>query len=71
MAQQTAVEWLVEQLKSRFDIDIERISVTDQAKAMEKEQTIKFAYSFYDNCFTKDGIIKKTAGEYYNETYNK
>jgi hypothetical protein len=38
---------------------------------MEKEQTIKFAYSFYDNCFTKDVIIKKTAGEYYNETYNK
>ena len=31
----TAVEWLVEQLKSRYDIDIERLTVTDKAKVME------------------------------------
>jgi len=37
----------------------------------EKEQMIKFGYGFYDECFTKDGIIQKSAGEYYNQTYNK
>jgi hypothetical protein len=35
---QTAVEWLVQQLQSRFGTDIERLSITDQAKEMEKEQ---------------------------------
>lgn len=30
--QSTAVEWLVDQLKSRYDIDIERLSVTDKSK---------------------------------------
>jgi hypothetical protein len=35
---QGAIEWLAEQLKSRYDIDIERLSVTDQAKAMEEKQ---------------------------------
>ena len=66
MEKQTAVEWLVEQLKSRFDIDIERLSVTDQAKAMEKEQ-IKFAYN--DGA---DAIVAnkyKAMEDYYNELY--
>jgi uncharacterized protein YbaA (DUF1428 family) len=69
MVEQTAVEWLECELKKIPFIKVSE--VFKQAKAMEKEQTIKFAYSFYDNCFTKDVIIKKTAGEYYNETYNK
>ena len=73
MAQQTAVEWLVEQLipKAMVTYDQTTYNAVQQAKAMEKEQTIKFGYSFLDNCFTKDGIIQKSAGEYYNETYNK
>jgi hypothetical protein len=65
---QTAVEWLIQQLKSRFDIDIERLSVTDQAKAMEKQQ-IKFSY----NDGAEDMIADKYKAmeDYYNQTYNK
>ena len=37
----------------------------------EKQQMINFAYGFYDKCFTKYGIIQKSAGEYYNQTYNQ
>ena len=66
MAEQTAVKWLVEQLKSRFDIDIERLSVTDQAKAMEKEQMHKCA-SFWRG---KENEIEKPIFDiYYNETF--
>jgi hypothetical protein len=73
---QTSVEWLHEEyMRILKDNDIsvlqafEILDKYNQAKEMEKEQTIKFAYNFYDECFTKDGIIKKSAGEYYNETY--
>ena len=34
----TAVKWLIEQLKSKYDIDIERLSVTDKANAMFQNQ---------------------------------
>ena len=37
---QGSIEWLVEQLKSKYDIDIDRLSVTDKAKAMHKEEII-------------------------------
>ncbi len=62
---QTAVEWLVHQLKSRFDIDIERLSVTDQAKAIEKENI--------EDCWiaAKQSEDSQTFFNYYNETYNK
>ena len=62
---QTAVEWLVEQLKSRYGIYIERLTVTDQAKEMEKKQMIDAwmngAYSIYT----------ESAEKYYNEEYGK
>jgi hypothetical protein len=64
--QQTAVDWLVEQLKSRYDIDIERLSVTDKAKEMEKEQIIDAAKS----CNYIGGATNIEAEQYYNETYN-
>jgi hypothetical protein len=63
--QQTAVEWLVEQLKIKYDINIERLSVTDKSKAMEKQQII--------NAFEKavlDGWNTTSAEYYYNDTYN-
>ena len=73
MTQQTAVESFWNKIALQLSVEQinEFLPEFQQAKAMEKEQTIKFAYSFYDNCFTKDGIIQKTAGEYYNQTYNK
>ena len=62
---QTAVEWLVEQYtQGNYSWE-----VYEHAKEMEKKQTIEFAYNFYDNFFIKDGVIQKSAGEYYNETY--
>ena len=61
MSQQTAIEWLVEQLQSRFGTDIERLSITDQAKQLEKEQ-IMHAYENGEN---------RSAELYYKETYNK
>jgi hypothetical protein len=59
---QTAVEWLIEQCP-RIET-IVAYSVLEQAKAMGKEQMIKFAndFLFHDN-------TDLTAEQYYNETY--
>ncbi len=76
MAQQTAVEWLMENIQKVHKMDWNIVFI--QAKAMEKEQ-IETAYgdgqengiecqkklSNGDNC----NII--TSMQYYNETYNK
>ncbi len=74
--QQTAVDWLVEQLKSRYDIDIERLSVTDKAKEMEKEQHLKWN-KFLETEKTLGISDVKTIeriqwyyNQYYNETHN-
>jgi hypothetical protein len=40
---QTAVEWLVEELKNEEGIDFIPTSIFNQAKAMEKEEMVKFA----------------------------
>lgn len=69
MAQQTAVEWLEEQLKKQgflYDLDIEA------AKQMEKEQIMKSFKSAripykYDADFTLNGF--ENAEQYYNETF--
>ena len=71
MAQQTAVEWLLEQLEGT-DSKIARViglkkynEIVRQAKAMEKEQIIDAAC--YDPFL---GNLPKSEGEkYYNETY--
>jgi hypothetical protein len=71
---QTAVEWLHEQLlKILIDNQIQATDyLFEQAKAMEKEQIIKFAEAFA----TSDAIycsgefaLEKDAEHYYNETY--
>ena len=63
MAQQTAIDWLVKELKLEgYDYTIQ------QAKAMEKEQMYKCA-SFWRG---KENDIEKPMFDiYYNETYNK
>jgi hypothetical protein len=63
--QQSAVEWLVEQLKTKYDIDIERLSVTDKAKAIN-EQHIMDAF---DKGTEPYGY--NNGEEYYNETFKK
>jgi hypothetical protein len=40
MKKQTAVEWLVEQLRNEEGIDFIPTSFVNQAKAMEKEQIV-------------------------------
>ena len=82
MAQQTAVEWLIEQLvkldkqldgRRKSDdstvIKLNPTKIYEQAKAMEKEQIIKT----YNNAISKmDYFIQpESAEQYYNETYNK
>ncbi len=64
--QQTAVEWLVEQLETKYNINIERLSVTDKAKAMEKQQIIDAA-QWDSRSISENGIRK--GDKYYNETF--
>ncbi len=59
MAQQTAVEWLVEQL---LDGKLLMPSLIQQAKSMEKEQIEKA----FDTEWLK---IIRTGEQYYNQTF--
>ncbi len=62
--EKTAVEWLIEQLKTRHNINIEILSITDKAKGMEREQIIK-SY-LWDRFPCSD----EEAEQYYNITFN-
>jgi hypothetical protein len=74
MAQQTAVEWLIDRLldgslrfeetKMGFLISMDNNEI-EQAKAMEKEQIVIARWFGDYSC----DLIK--AEQYYNETYNK
>lgn len=66
--QQTAVEWLVEKLKSQGLLigDPDNLIAVREAKAMEKEQSIN------DYCNGRMSVIEKkviSAEQYYTETY--
>jgi len=71
MAQQTAVDWLLENIQKVHKMDWDIIYI--QAKAMEKKQIIKafdngiIAYNNQDR-ITDD--IDNDSEQYYNETYN-
>ena len=63
---QTAVEWFNQQLVDRQNGNGDsrsRDEIFEQAKAMEKEQMIKFANDYLDD----DADL--TAEQYYNETF--
>jgi hypothetical protein len=66
MKQIEAIELLIKQLKSNYNIDIERLSVTDKIKSIAMEQ-MKNAYH--------EGIQNWGSGQtfeqYYNQTFNK
>jgi hypothetical protein len=75
--QQTAVEWLAEQMEIlHYDYWAEHISkdeknqrlkqLKEQAKEMEKEQIIKAAS---DHCYPTCELATIDAEQYYNETY--
>lgn len=70
MKQQTAVEWLVSELRKPYaDEFINKI--IEQAKAMEKEQ-IQDAFYYgvdVDSCNVENSYVE--AEEYYQKTYAK
>ncbi len=73
MAQQTAVEWLVEQICTSEMSNFIFHQEIKQAKAMEKEQIVN-AYNQNITGFDKleqEEIGLNWAEDYYNETYNK
>ena len=70
---QSSIEWLLDRIE---DVDLtpqiwEKIK--QQAKAMHKEEIIKFAETYEDYChnsFTQNRYVQvKSAEQYYNETY--
>lgn len=73
MAQQTAVEWLIEQINhyswNNVIIDIPK-DVIEQAKQMEKNELKKF---FNAGFVVQEWDKRKVdlAEQHYNETYNK
>jgi hypothetical protein len=71
MAQQTAVEWLEDNLIgnpfSEKDFS-HNVNVFKQAKAMEKEQIIEAYCDGFKQGSEGNRILSE---EYYNETYNK
>jgi hypothetical protein len=73
MAQQTAVEWLFDQLKERGYVftyagEFPPHLLFEQAKQMEKEQIMKAAKVIL---FASTGPGDTAAEQYYNETYKK
>jgi hypothetical protein len=69
MAQQTAVDWLVKELKLEgYDYTVE------QARAMERQQLANSWDKACDQYIYRDGNLVKVwqdFDKYYNETYNK
>ena len=73
MAQQTAVEWLAEQVHTDGLYSFKRLFANEikQAKQMEKEQIIKAWCNGENDSSIDPKLIKDMAEEYYNETYSK
>jgi hypothetical protein len=69
MKKQTAVEWLINELKLNDTIEKENLiiarQIIEQAKAMEKEQTIEFAQKWEDSPLERYDCKE----DLYNETY--
>jgi hypothetical protein len=71
---QTAVEWTFEQISNidwKHLSDSDRNDLFDQAKQMERERIIDFAYLQIKEMESELGdlIYKKVPEEIYNETY--
>jgi hypothetical protein len=62
----TAVEWLVQQLRKEWQLEYRDLHLIKQAKEMEKQQIID-AYREAVTNFYYD----EDAEQYYNETYKK
>jgi hypothetical protein len=71
MAQQTAIEWFVEQLEEFGSDDFKIVfkNQFEQAKAMEKEQIMDAYWNGTIDIDKKDALIE--AEFFYKETYKK
>jgi lipoate-protein ligase A len=70
MAQQTALEWLIEQCP-RIET-IVAYNILEQAKQMEKEQIVNALERGFDEGYKHpEDITLKNAEQYYNEKYSK
>lgn len=72
MSQQTAVQWLENQLKSTYMIEGKlplayTLDLVRQAKEMEKEQIVAARM----NGMTDDELSYVNAEQYYNDTYTQ
>jgi hypothetical protein len=76
----TAVEYLLEELKELGALHIDGLHWSDQddvkksinqAKEMDKQQKIEFACQVYDLNHGKDKSFRRTAEDYYNETFRQ
>ena len=73
MKKQTAVEWLIDELRNHFKEHgrLDAITISElkmKAKAMEKEQIL----NAYGEGFSNGNRINfRNRNEYYNETYGK
>jgi len=75
---QTAVEWLVSEIKSQLIARVSELdlhSLEQQAKAIEKDQKLEcWNVAHQAGRFEGKGIAEEnwqTFEQYYNETYNK
>ena len=68
MEEQTAVDWLRQELLKR-DMDISIRELFNQAKEMEKKQLIDAHGEKYDYSYSQIDPTKITGEQYYNETY--
>ena len=84
---QTAVEWYGFQIGiliskffnneiSKSEVHFKRLEIEEQAKEMEKEQKIEFAFDFYYDFSNQSGVPfnlisenRTNAEKYYNETF--
>ena len=82
MAQQTAVEWLLENMPKSVKIKLtdegikEYLQIREQAKAMEKEQIVNASSISYSagqeyHMLKNNKLPERFAEQYYNETYRK
>ena len=69
MAQQTAAEWLINQVEDF--IDLIPVDIIEQAKQMEKDQLIKFSKYILEEFTVLDYYEYEDLEEYYNEIFKK
>ena len=66
--EQSAVEWLENEIQKKYVFNQDDFDMLKQAKEMEKQQIIDAYSEAYVNGLMNDNL---SAEQYYNETFNK